>query len=349
MDAEASLYEFAEEDAGAERGFEGLDMKAVISAGWVDPPKRERKKNYNENEYYREVMVQAPRAIKATGPKITKLQTMSDFQFYEQARINQLYNKEVTRKHYEWQRARQNEELANHAVPSKIGAEEPGAPQPLSEEERETYERLLGGGFNNWNRRDFQAFCRACEKFGRADPEGMTNEIEGKTLAEVRAYNDVFWTRYEEVAEFPRIIANIEKGETKIHRQNDMLKAVRRKIETYKNPWRDLKLVYGPNKVKSFTEEEDRFLLCSIPEVGFGNWEELKAQIRQHWLFRFDWFIKSRTPKELGRRVETLINLVEKEFEDLENDAKAKRRGGGGGGGGGNGGGNPAARKIARK
>jgi SWI/SNF-related matrix-associated actin-dependent regulator of chromatin subfamily A member 5 len=42
-------------------------MKAVISAGWVDPPKRERKKNYNENEYYREVMVQAPRAIKATG------------------------------------------------------------------------------------------------------------------------------------------------------------------------------------------------------------------------------------------------------------------------------------------
>jgi|AntAceMinimDraft_1070359.scaffolds.fasta_scaffold50668_1 SWI/SNF-related matrix-associated actin-dependent regulator of chromatin subfamily A member 5 len=31
---------------------------------------------------------------------------MSDFQFYEQARINQLYNKEVTRKHYEWQRAR---------------------------------------------------------------------------------------------------------------------------------------------------------------------------------------------------------------------------------------------------
>jgi len=164
----------------------------------------------------------------------------------------------------------------------------------------------------------------------------MTNEIEGKTLAEVRAYNDVFWTRYEEVAEFPRIIANIEKGETKIHRQNDMLKAVRRKIETYKNPWRDLKLVYGPNKVKSFTEEEDRFLLCSIPEVGFGNWEELKAQIRQHWLFRFDWFIKSRTPKELGRRVETLINLVEKEFEDLENDAKAKRRGGGGGGGNGN-------------
>ena len=101
----------------------------------------------------------------------------------------------------------------------------------------------------------------------------------------------------------------------------------------YKNPWRDLKILYGANKVKSYTEEEDRFMLCSIPEVGFGNWEELKAQIRQHWLFRFDWFIKSRTPKELSRRVETLINLVEKEFEEV--DGKKRPGGGGGDGGGG--------------
>jgi SWI/SNF-related matrix-associated actin-dependent regulator of chromatin subfamily A member 5 len=351
MDADASLYEFADQEAEGEKGFEGLDMKAVISANWVDPPKRERKKNYNETDYYREVLAQAPRAPKASGPRILKLQAMSDFQFYEQERINQLYAADVARKHYEWQRSRQAEELQNHAVPRELGAEEPGAPQPHSEAEREEYEGLLAGGFSNWNRRDFQAYCRACEKFGRADPEGMANEIEGKSAAEVRAYNAVFWKRYEEVSEWKRILANIEKGEAKIQRQNDMLKAVRRKIETYKNPWRDLKLVYGPNKVKSFTEEEDRFLLCSIPEVGFGNWEELKAQIRQHWLFRFDWFIKSRTPKELGRRVETLINLVEKEFEDLENDAKAKRKGGGGGGGsggGGGGGGGGGARKVAR-
>jgi len=50
------------------------------------------------------------------------------------------------------------------------------------------------------------------------------------------------------VAEYKRIISNIEKGEAKIQRQNDMLKAVQKKIERYKNPWRELKLVYGPNK-----------------------------------------------------------------------------------------------------
>ena len=215
-------------------------------------------------------------------------------------------------------------------MPQDLPPEEPTAPQPLSEAERAEYEKLLDGGFSNWNRRDFQAYCRACEKFGRADPEGMAEEIEGKTVEEVKAYNEVFWKRYEEVSEWKRILGNIERGEAKIARQNDMLKAVRRKIEMYKNPWRDLKIVYGANKVKSYTEEEDRFLLCSIPEIGFGNWEELKAVVRQHWLFRFDWFIKSRTPKELSRRVETLINLVEKEFEDADKGGKRASTGGDG-------------------
>ena len=52
--------------------------------------------------------------------------------------------------------------------------------------------------------------------------------------------------------------------------------------------------------------------------------------VRQHWLFRFDWFIKSRTPKELSRRVETLINLVEKEFEDADKGGKRASTGGDG-------------------
>mmetsp|Transcript_1980 Transcript_1980/g.9517 ORF Transcript_1980/g.9517 Transcript_1980/m.9517 type:complete len:1025 (+) Transcript_1980:3026-6100(+) len=327
MDADATLYEFDDEDENKEV-FEGLDMKAVIAQGWIDPPKRERKKNYNESDYYRDVMNQGPRKPAASGPRILKLQNMSDFQFYEVPRITELYNKDVARRQYEWHREKQLEALQNNAVPQDLPPEEPTAPKPLTEAEREEYESKLNGGFKDWNRRDFQAFCRAAEKYGRADPEGVASEIEGKTLEEVKEYNASFWQRYTEIADYKRILGNIERGEAKLQRQNEMLKNVKRKLEMYKNPWRDLKLVYGSSsKVKSYTEEEDRFLLCSIPEVGFGNWEELKAQIRQHWLFRFDWFIKSRTPKELQRRIETLINLVEKEFEEID-----KKRPGGGGG-----------------
>ena len=33
-----------------------------------------------------------------------------------------------------------------------------------------------------------------------------------------------------------------------------------------------------------------------IHKLGYGAWEELKASIRANWRFRFDWFVKSRTP-----------------------------------------------------
>lgn len=74
------------------------------------------------------------------------------------------------------------------------------------------------------------------------------------------------------------------------------------RMSKYKNPWLELKFVYGPNKGKAYTEEEDRFILCMSHKLGYGNWDDLKQEIRKHWRFRFDWFIKSRTPQELNRR-----------------------------------------------
>ncbi len=335
MGAENSLYEFEDEDDKKVDALpEGIDMKTIISSNWIDPPKRERKKNYNETDYYRNAMAQAARPAKASGPKIAKLQQMSDFQFYNTARIQEIYDKDVRRKTYDWNKDRKKEENAakgeENATKGEENAaaeaeeEDTNAPPAVTDEEKAEMEMLLSQGFTEWSRRDFQAFCRLSEKHGRDAIESVASEMEGKTLKEVKDYAAVFWQRYTEIADHQRIISNIEKGEQKIQRQHDMLKAVREKIAMYKNPWRELKLSYGPNKFKSFTEEEDRFLLCSIPEVGFGNWDELKAQVRQHWQFRFDWFIKSRTPKELGRRVETLISLIEKESAEGEKKREAE-------------------------
>jgi SWI/SNF-related matrix-associated actin-dependent regulator of chromatin subfamily A member 5 len=63
-----------------------------------------------------------------------------------------------------------------------------------------------------------------------------------------------------------------------------------------------LQIVYGQNKGKTYTEEEDRFILCMVHKLGYGMWDDLKAEIRKSWRFRFDWFFKSRTPQELARR-----------------------------------------------
>ena len=47
--------------------------------------------------------------------------------------------------------------------------------------------------------------------------------------------------------------------------------------------------------------------------MGYGNWELLKQKIIEKVEFRYNWFLKSRSPFELGKRVDSLIHLVEKE------------------------------------
>lgn len=56
----------------------------------------------------------------------------------------------------------------------------------------------------------------------------------------------------------------------------------------------------------------------------WGQWDELKAEIRKSHLFRFDWFFKSRTAQELQKRCEALVRLIEKENEDATEAFKPK-------------------------
>lgn len=58
-------------------------------------------------------------------------------------------------------------------------------PPPATAEEVCEKDSLLDEGFSNWNRRDFSAFCRACEKYGREQLASIAAEIEGKTEEEV--------------------------------------------------------------------------------------------------------------------------------------------------------------------
>merc|ERR1712121_631973 len=89
-----------------------------------------------------------------------------------------------------------------------------------------------------------------------------------------------------------------------------------------------LRIAYGTNKGKNYTEEEDRFLVCMLHKLGFDKenvYEELRAAVRAAPQFRFDWFIKSRTAMERQRRGNTLITLIERENEEKEKaDEKEK-------------------------
>jgi len=71
---------------------------------------------------------------------------------------------------------------------------------PLTEEEHAEKEELQSvGGFDSWTKRDYQAFIRGCEKFGRNDLDGIATEVIGKAPEEVKRYSETFWQRYKEI------------------------------------------------------------------------------------------------------------------------------------------------------
>ena len=108
-------------------------------------------------------------------------------------------------------------------------------------------------------------------------------------------------------------VADAEARTVKLKEQNEMLRA---KIALYPYPMQELELTYNQAKGKVYSEEEDRYLLCRLGYYGLEAddvYERIKKDISDFPVFRFDWFIKSRTPIELARRCNTLLTMIAKE------------------------------------
>ncbi|XP_052277512.1 LOW QUALITY PROTEIN: SWI/SNF-related matrix-associated actin-dependent regulator of chromatin subfamily A member 5-like [Dreissena polymorpha] len=311
--------------------FEGENFreKQKIGMNWIEPPKRERKANYAVDQYFREALrVNEPKAPRA--PRPPKQPNVQDFQFFP-PRLFEILDKEIYfyRKSIGY-RVPRNPELGPDA--ERIRKEEQAKideSDVLTEEETAEKDDLLKQGFTEWNKRDFNQFIKANEKYGRDDIEKISREVEGKTPDEVIDYSRVFWERCNELQDIEKIMAQIERGEAKIQRRISIKRALDAKMIRYKAPFHQLRIQYGTNKGKNYTEEEDRFLICMLHKLGFDKenvYDELRTAIRQAPQFRFDWFIKSRTAMELQRRCNTLITLIERENMELEEREKAERR-----------------------
>lgn len=318
-----SVYQFEGEDYRKKQG-DNFGIK------WIEPPKRERKANYAVDAYFREALrVNEPKAPKA--PRPPKQPSVQDFQFFP-PRLFELLDKEIYayRKSINYKAIKDTDlgpeeaKRQQHEEQKKIDEAE-----PLTDEEIIEKESLLTEGFTQWSKRDFNQFIKANEKYGRDDLASICKEVEGKTVQEVTEYANTFWERCSELQDIDRLMALIEKGEAKIQRRISIKKALDAKMARYKAPFFQLKISYGSNKGKNYTEEEDRFLLCFLHKLGFDKenvYDELRYAVRQAPQFRFDWFIKSRTTLELQRRCNTLITLIERENQELEEKEKAERK-----------------------
>ena len=99
----------------------------------------------------------------------------------------------------------------------------------------------------------------------RSDSHYPIPHVTSDPLLQVRAYAKVFWERREELTDLDRVMAIIEKGEQKIQRRKDIKRALEAKMSRYRSPFHQLHIVYGTNKGKNYTEEEDRFLVSPAP------------------------------------------------------------------------------------
>ncbi|XP_024528171.1 ISWI chromatin-remodeling complex ATPase CHR11 [Selaginella moellendorffii] len=309
MDDTAEFYDF---DGNDDKEEGKVDFKKLVADNWIEPPKRERKRNYSESDYFKQAM-RTGGSSKSKEPRIPRMPQLHDFQFFNIHRLTELYEKEV--------KFRLKTQKEGNAETEEI---EDG--EPLTAEEQEEKEQLLQEGFCTWTRRDFNAFVRGCEKYGRFDFASIANEMEGKTEEEVERYCRVFQERYKELNDYDRILRAIERGEARIARKDEIMRTIGKKLDRYKNPWQELKIQYGQNKGKLYNEECDRFLICMTNKLGYGNWDEIKTAIRMSPIFRFDWFIKSRTPGELARRCDTLIRLIEREIQELDRHTRKDQK-----------------------
>uniref|UniRef100_A0A8C2JVF6 SWI/SNF related, matrix associated, actin dependent regulator of chromatin, subfamily a, member 5 n=1 Tax=Cyprinus carpio TaxID=7962 RepID=A0A8C2JVF6_CYPCA len=288
---ESSLRNFTMDTENSVYNFEGEDYreKKKVITNWIEPPKRERKANYAVDAYFREALrVSEPKAPKA--PRPPKQPNVQDFQFFP-PRLFELLEKEIL-----YYRKTIGYKVCLY-FELQVGVNKIDKKNLICSTSSCQYV-FCTQGFTIWTKRDFNQFIKANEKWGRDDIENIAREVEGKTPEEVMEYSAVFWERCNELQDIEKIMAQIERGEARIQRRISIKKALDSKIGRYKAPFHQLRISYGTNKGKNYTEEEDRFLICMLHKLGFDKesvYDELRQCIRNSPQFRFDWFLKSRT------------------------------------------------------
>jgi SWI/SNF-related matrix-associated actin-dependent regulator of chromatin subfamily A member 5 len=306
--------------------FRGQNYKELGGGGkdfyHLDVGKRARNQSYNESAYYREAMRVGNAPQTKQRLKYRREPVTHDFMFFDVLRLKEIFEME-----------RKAVDDFNKATEAAIKADKPPPELPgkgalLPEEIEEERTRLLAAGFSNWSRREFNSFLRGVERHGRDNIEEIARDIgETKTIEEVHEYSDAFWKcGTQHLDSWPRVLKSIEDGETRIQRRKEMEKALAIKVGRYKDAWNELDIVYAGNRSKTFIDDEDRWLVCMTNQLGYGRFEMLKAEVRKAWQFRFNWWIKSRTPIELKRRIDTLIKLIEKENAEIAEAERAERR-----------------------
>jgi len=253
---------------------------------FINLPQRQRKRNYDVNEYFRDAMSTGgptggmkAHAADAASKKRKKGPSFHDFQLFNRERLNAIATKErdlAAQKEDQIKligelraRAKQSiehtrDELLKRSteLEKKLGGFE------LSAVEQADKHKLRQEGFPDWSKKDFKAFCTASERHGRYDFKSIANDVRndtGKDSKEIVRYFAAFWTNYRRIQDWKKILEKIQKGEKKILRLRQIRDAIQEKVE------RHLEDVFG-SQYANLKDGE----LPSINELIEHSWSKMK-------------------------------------------------------------------------
>ncbi|KAF8167097.1 P-loop containing nucleoside triphosphate hydrolase protein [Crassisporium funariophilum] len=320
--------------------WEGEDFrsgKKALNFNLLSLSKRERKSNYSVDNYFKDTLRAGPSKVEKAPkvPRAPKQIAIQDFQFFPE-NLAELQERELAvHKRLNGIPAVAREPAGPEDTPELLEEERVEAQrfideaEPLDPEDVQLKDSLIEQGFPEWSRRDFQQLVKALEAHGwDVDFDTLAEEIQDKSVPEVKKYMKVFKKEWRTLSEAPRIEARIAEGEAKRNKRDNLQSLLASKIASVRYPMQELELNYPTTKGKVYSEEEDRYLLCRLWHYGMQQedvYERIKKDITEFPVFRFDWFFKSRSPQELQRRCNTLLGMIEKEEEArVSEEAKAR-------------------------
>lgn len=331
--SDASVYEWNGENFAK-------PQSERFGLSWINPSKRERKEQtYSVDNYYKEMLKagsgKPSLSVKIKQPKVYHPQ---DHQFFspelkDLLEREQLSYKKATNYQYSLDDFGDSDEEFLNGDEDEAQREEKLAIEqkriadvvPLSEEEQKLRDELLEQSFSDWSRRDFTNFIHASARYGRENHRQIAKSL-GRDLDEIERYCKTFWSNYQSIEGYEKYIAQIESSEKKTAKMLNQQKILAMKIEEAEDPLEELKIQYPPNNSKKiYSKLEDRFILYCVYKHGiFAEklGERIKEEILRSDLFKFDFYMASRTPQELSRRVNTLMLALSR---DGENTSGRKR------------------------
>ncbi|ODQ78226.1 hypothetical protein BABINDRAFT_52814 [Babjeviella inositovora NRRL Y-12698] len=326
------LQNFTESSSAYEWNGQNFATKKSLLPAWINPSKRERKEQtYSVDNYYKDMMT--TKVASGRNPRAPKQIVIQTHQFFPPQlqglldREMYAFKKKVGHKVQLGEFGDSDEEYLEDEFVPKVSRETKRAREQqkikdaveLTEEEVKLKEEYISQGFTEWSKRDFTDFIHASARYGRDSYDLISQSLRSKTPEEVERYAKVFWEKYQAIEGHEKYVAQIEAGEHKALKLRTQNKFLKQKIESCAHPLEAMAIQYPPNNSKRvYSLQEDRFLLCMVHKHGLlteNLYEMVREEIVKSDLFRFNWYFASRSAQELGRRANTLLLAVTREFE----------------------------------